>query len=68
MKKIGLKKSRLFERTFEVLKIGIFWGLSQCDVCDGVIYMSNKSKYLKTEMRYATAAKTNLYNFKSSFK
>ena len=40
----------------------------QCDVCGGVIYKSNKSKYLKTEMRYAKAVKTNLYNFKSSFK
>ena len=40
----------------------------QCDVCGGVIYISNKSKYLKTEMRYAIAVKTNLYNFKSSLK
>ena len=35
----------------------------QCDVCGGIIYISNKSKYLKTEMRYATAEKINLYNF-----
>ena len=27
----------------------------QCDVCGGVIYISNKSKYLKTDVRYATA-------------
>ena len=40
----------------------------QCDVCVGVIYISNKSKYLKTEMRYARAVKTNLHNSKSSFK
>ena len=40
----------------------------QCDVCEGVIYILNKSEYLKTEMRYVTAVKTNLYNFKSSFK
>ena len=39
----------------------------QCDVCGGVIYISNKSKYLTTEMRYATAVKTNLYNFKTFF-
>ena len=39
----------------------------QCDVCGGVTYISNKSKYLKTEMRYAGAVKTNLYNFKISF-
>ena len=39
----------------------------QCDVCGGVIHISNKSKYLKTDMRYATAVKINLYNFKSSF-
>ena len=39
-----------------------------CDVCSGVIYISNKSKYLKTEMRYTTAVKSNLYNFKRSFK
>ena len=39
----------------------------QCDVCGGVIYISNKSKYLKTEEdTYATAVKTNLCNFKSS--
>ena len=38
------------------------------DECCGVIYISNKSKYLKTEMRYAKAVKNNLYNFKSSFK
>ena len=33
----------------------------QCDVtiCGGVIYISNKSKYLKTEVRYVTAAKIN---------
>ena len=42
--------------------------IMQSDVCGGVIYMSNKSKYLKTEMRYATAVKTNLYNFKGFFK
>ena len=35
----------------------------QCDVA-----VPNKSKYLKTEMRYARAVKINLYNFKSSFK
>ena len=40
----------------------------QCDVCGGVIYISNKSKYLKTEMRYARAVKINLYNFKISSK
>ena len=40
----------------------------QCDVCGGVIYISNKFKYLKTEVRYATAVQTNLYDFKSSFK
>ena len=38
----------------------------QCDVCGEVIYISNKSKYLKTEMRYATAVKTNLYYFSNS--
>ena len=32
----------------------------QYDVCGGVIYISNKSKYLETEMRYATVVKTNL--------
>ena len=32
-----------------------------------IIYISNKSKYLKTEMRYATAEKTNLYNYESFF-
>ena len=32
------------------------------------IYISNKSKYLKTEMRYARAVKTNLCNFERSFK
>ena len=25
----------------------------QCDVCGGVIYISNQSKYLKTDVRYA---------------
>ena len=40
----------------------------QCDVCGGVIYISNKSKYLKTKERYTQAVKNNLYNFKSSFK
>ena len=42
---------------------------SHSDVCRGVIFISNKSKYLKTEVRYlyATAVKTNIYNFKSSF-
>ena len=40
---------------------------SHSDVCGGVIYISNKSKYLKIEVSYATAVKTNLYNFKSSF-
>ena len=41
----------------------------ECDVCGGVIFISNKSKYLKTEMRYTTVVlKTNFYNFKSSFK
>ena len=40
----------------------------QCDVRDGVIYISNKFKYFKTEVRYATAVKTNLYNFRCSFK
>ena len=39
----------------------------QCDVCGGVIYISNKSKYLKTEVKYATAVKTNLHNFKRFF-
>ena len=33
-------------------------------VCGGVIYIWNKSKYLKTEVRYARAVKTNLCNFK----
>ena len=42
--------------------------IMQCDVCSGVIYISNTSKYLKAEMRYATAEKTNLYNLKYSFK
>ena len=43
--------------------------IMQCDVCGAVIYrISNKSKYLKTEMRYATDVKTNLYNWTSSFK
>ena len=37
-------------------------------ICDGAIWISNKSKYLKTEVRYTTAVKINLYNFKSSFK
>ena len=32
------------------------------------IYISNKSKYLKTEMRYARAVKTNPCNFERSFK
>ena len=40
----------------------------QCDVYGGVIYISNKSKYIETEVRYATAVKINLYNFKRSFK
>ena len=40
----------------------------QCDVCGGVIYKSKKFKYLKTEVRYTRAVKTNLYNFGSSFK
>ena len=40
---------------------------SHSDVYSGVIFISNKSKYLKTEVRYATAVKTNIYNFKSSF-
>ena len=40
----------------------------QCDISGGVICISNKSKYLKTEIRYARAVKTNLYNLKSSFK
>ena len=40
----------------------------QFDVCGGLIYISNKSKYLKTEMRDATAVKPNLYNLKSCFK
>ena len=40
----------------------------QCDVCCVVVFISNKSKYLKTEMRYATTVKTNLYNFKRSLK
>ena len=31
----------------------------------GQIHIKHKSKYLKTEVRYATAGKTNLYNFKS---
>ena len=35
----------------------------QCDVGGGVIYKSNKSKYLKTEIH-----DTNLYNFKSFVK
>ena len=42
--------------------------ITQCDVCGGVIYISNKSKYLKTEMRYARAVKINHYSFKRSFK
>ena len=40
----------------------------QCDVCGGVIYISNKSKYLKTKMKYVRAVKTNSYNFKCSLK
>ena len=40
----------------------------QRDVCGGVIYKSNKSKYIKTKMRYARAVKTNCYNFKSSLR
>ena len=40
---------------------------SHSDVYSGVIFISNKSKYLKTEVRYPTAVKTNIYNFKSSF-
>ena len=36
--------------------------------CGAVIYISNKSKYLKTEVRYAKSVKINLYNIKSSFK
>ena len=40
----------------------------QRDVCGGVVYISNKSKYLNTEVRYVTAVKTNLYNLKISFK
>ena len=40
----------------------------QCDVCGEVIYTSNKFKYLENEVRYARAVKTNLYNFKGSFK
>ena len=44
--------------------------IMQCDVyaVELFTYISNKSKYLKTEMRYAIAVKTNLYNFKSSLK
>ena len=41
------------------------------DIPDFSIYstVSNKSKYLKTEVRYVTAVKTaDIYNFKSSFK
>ena len=34
----------------------------QYDVRGGVIYISNKSKYLKNEVRYAIAVKTNLYS------
>ena len=34
---------------------------AMCDVCGGDTYMSNKSKYLKTEVRYAVAVQTNLY-------
>ena len=40
----------------------------QSDVCGGVIYISNESKYLKTEVTYSRAVKNNLYNFKSYFK
>ena len=47
----------------------------QYDICGGVTYISKKSKYLKTEMKYATAIKTNTYihskvlsNKKVSFK
>ena len=41
--------------------------ITKCDVCGGVIYISNKSKYLKNEVRYPTAVKNNLFNnFKSS--
>ena len=36
----------------------------KCDVCGAVTYISNRSKYLKTEVRYATDVKTNLKNFK----
>ena len=37
----------------------------QCDVFGGVLYISNESKYLKIDVRYARAVNTNLYNFKS---
>ena len=37
------------------------------DVCSGVIYISNKSQYLKNDMKYERAAKTNVYNLKRSF-
>ena len=37
-------------------------------ICGGGIYISNKSKYLENEVRYARAVKSNLYNFKRSFK
>ena len=39
----------------------------QCDVCGGVIYTLNKSKYLKTDIRYARAVKTNRCNFTHKF-
>ena len=37
-------------------------------ICGGVIFISNKSKYLENEVRYARDVKSNLYNFKRSFK
>ena len=30
----------------------------QCDVCGEVVYISNKFKYIETEVRYARAVKT----------
>ena len=51
---IDLYSSRISYFSHEIFGFPDF----QC-VCGGVIFISNKSKYLKTEVRYATAAKTN---------
>ena len=72
--KIGLYSSRVTHFSLEIFGfVGIIRKLlgNQLFIFNnygGIIYMSNKFKYLKTEVRYATAVKTNLYNFKRSFK